>query len=177
MARHGGTWRRLMESTEGPTVTVALPREWAEELMRSLMASLEMGGDDVDGEIGMDDMDDPGLDGMDDDMGMDLAVGGPDDIGLDDEPGDEPDFAAGDDDEDDEPAPPKRGPGRPPGSKSKPKAKGDDKKKKSDEDDDDDEKDENVDFSQGPTDGFSPGTALGESAFHRAARVIARRRR
>jgi hypothetical protein len=152
-------------------VTVALPREWAEELMRSLMTSLEMGGDEVDAEVGMDD---PDLDmGMDMDADADLDMDGPMDLGLDDEPGDEPDFAAGDDDSEDEPAPKKRGPGRPPG-KSKPK-KDDDKKKKP-SDDDDDEKDETVDFSRGPADGFSPGNALGESAFHRAARVIARRR-
>lgn len=183
MARHGGAWRRLMESTEGPTVQVALPREWAEELLRSLAASLEM-GDGLDG-----DMEDPDADPeMDMDADADLGMGDPGgDMGLDlDDPmGDEPDFAAGDDDGDEPLGPPeKKGPGRPPGSKNKPKSDDGAPKKKDapkkdkpkDDDGDDDEKDENLDFSAGPTDGFRPGTALGESAFARAARAISVRR-
>lgn len=176
MARNGGAWRRLMESTEGPTVTVALPREWAEELLQSLAASLEMGdgldGDMDDPDAGMDlDMDmDSGPDMGDDDMGM-----GP---GMDGDDGGELDFAAGEPDDDEPPAPPKKkGPGRPPGSKSKKKDAPKSKEKPKDDSDDDEEKDENVDFSAGPTDGFSPGTAFGESAYARAAGLISEFRR
>ena len=176
MARRGGAWRRLMESTEGPTVTLSLPREWAEELLRSLMGSLEMGDDDGFGDPDLDDM--GGMEPDLDDMGG-PPDGDMDDMGLGmDDDGGELDFAAGepDDDEDDEPAPPKkRGPGRPPGKSKKKAEPKDDDDSDSDEsdDDDDDEKDEAVDFSRGPTDGFRAGTAVGESAYARAARAIA----
>ncbi len=172
MARNS-SWKRLMESTEGPTVQVALPREWAEQLLSQLAQSLEMddmGGDDS---MGLDDMGDDDMDfGAGDEGGDDPAEL---DFGADDM------LAAGDDDEEEAPSGP--GPGRPPGSKNKPKAdkkKSDDKPKKdkkpeSDEDEDD-EKDEAADYSGGHANGMRPQTALGESARRLGAYIAPRRR-
>jgi hypothetical protein len=94
---HRSTWHRLMESTEGPTVTVQIPREWAEELLRAIATSLEI--DDVGDDLGdgdLDGLDVPHMEPDEDDLGGtdDFEFGGEGD-GLDD---DEP---AGDDDEDD----------------------------------------------------------------------------
>lgn len=176
MARRN-PWQRLREGVEGPTVNVTLPREWAEELLNSLMSSLEMDGGMDDGG----DMDDE--DGMHPEPDLDDMGGPPDDdaddlgdfaLGMDD---DEPDMPAGDDsDEDEEPAPKKKGPGRPPGSKNKAKKKGDGPKK-DDDDDSEDETDEATDIGMGSAPfGVRPQTALGESAFARAARRLASRK-
>ncbi|HEU5118667.1 MAG TPA: hypothetical protein VFT74_18885 [Isosphaeraceae bacterium] len=149
-------WRRLMESTEGPNVTIQIPREWAEELMRALMTSLEI--EDMDGEPDMEDdphaepdEDDlggivPDMDGDDDDDGPPGFASGDDD--------DEPDFAAGDDDEEDD----------------------DSDDDDDDDEDDDDEKDEAADYSRsgGNPSGLRPQTALGESAFARAKMLTER---
>ena len=166
MARRKNIWERLQESTEGPTVTVALPREWAEELLHSLAQSLEMddmGGDDAA-------MDDMGGDDMDLDMGMDGGdEGGPDELDF----GGDDMMPAGDGDDEDDGGivSPRKGPGRPPGSKNKPKDDGgskkkpaDDKKKapKKDDDKGDDDEDDTKDESA-EADGFRPQTALGES--------------
>ncbi len=164
MARRS-IWERLHESTEGPTVTISLPREWAEELLRSLMTSLEMedgegGMEDPDMDMGDDDADADvdGLPGMDDDFLGDDEPGG---FSAGDEGDDVPDFAAGDDDdEDDAPTTPKK----------KAPAKKDDKSK-SKEKDDDDEKDEGTEYGQ-----TRPQTALGESTFARLAGKLSVRR-
>lgn len=161
MARRKNIWEQIQESTEGPTVTVTIPREFAEELLRSLAASLEQDmPDDGDGEdldsVGDLDFGDEGGD-MDD---MDDLQGPPeDDMDLDFMP-------AGDDDEEDDSGHPagKKGPGRPPGAKNKKKDDGDDEEEK---DDDDDEKDESAGA-------IRPQTALGESAFSRLSRGLAR---
>lgn len=162
--RNRNIWEQIRESTEGPTVTVALPREYAEQLMQSLMQSLEMddmgGEDDLD--LGMTPGDDDGDEPMpDDDMGE-----------LDFDGGDE--MPAGDDDDEfDEPSPPKK---KGPPEKSKPKK--DDKKKSDDDDEDDDKKDEASDYgsSGGHANGMRPQTALGES-FRRLAGYIPRQRK
>jgi hypothetical protein len=180
MARNRGPWGRLMESTEGPTVTLNLPREWAEELLNSLMSSLELadGADEMDMGDPQDDMDaDAGMDMTDGDADMDDPMA---DLDFDLDGGADQPAGDLDDDSDDEP-PAKRGPGRPPGKSKKkddaPKKKEPPKKDDSgDDDDDEDEKDEDLDFSRGPADGFAPGIALGESAFARAARAISARR-
>lgn len=146
------TWHRLMESTEGPTVTIQIPREWAEELMRALMTSLEI--EDMGGEPDMED--EPHAEPDEDDFGgmpdMDDDDEGPLGFSAGDEEGDEPDFAAGDDDDEEEP---------------------DDDSDDDDDDeddDDDDEKEEGIDFS-GSDRNTRPKTALGESAFARAGRL------
>jgi hypothetical protein len=163
MARRS-IWERLHESTEGPTVTISLPREWAEELMRSLMTSLE-----IDDGAGDPDMDDSGLDDMDPTSDMDAGFDDSDDepgFSAGDEGDDVPDFAAGDDEDeedDDDDAPP------PPPAKKKSPAKGKEKSKEKDDDSDDDDKDEATDYGQ-----VRPGTALGESAFSRLAGKLAR---
>lgn len=168
MARRGNIWEQIWESTEGPTVTVTIPRDHAESLLKVLAASLEeeMPEDDMDDEGDLDDMDDLDF-GDGDDM-----QGPPEEDDLDDldDMGDaDLDFMpAGDDD--DEPAPKKKGPGRPPGAKNK--DKGDDDDSDKDEDDDDDKKDESME-----EDGFEPSNALGESAWSRALRVSAKARK
>lgn len=167
MALRRSIWEQLEESTEGPTVTLQIPRERAEELMQILMAGLEM--DDGMG------MGDPGLDGEMDDIDADMGMGDvPDDM---DSPGfsagddDMPDFAAGDDEAEDEPAPPKKK-GPPGGKPAKKKGGGDKPEKKKSDDDDSDAKDENADCG----DDYRPQTALGESSLMRLARVRSRRR-
>ncbi len=165
MARRKNIWEQIQESTEGPTVTVTIPREFAEELLRSLAASLEQDmPDDGDGE----DLDSVGdLDFGDEggDMGMDDLQGPPED-GMD------IDFmpAGDDDEEDDSSGPPagKKGPGRPPGAKNKKKSDDGDDDDKDDKEEDDDEKDESAGA-------IRPQTALGESAFSRLSRSLARR--
>lgn len=103
MARRRNIWERLNESTEGPSVTVSLPREFAEELMRSLMSSLEI-EDDMDGE----DMDidalNPHPEPDEDDMGgpSDFDADDMPDGGLDFSSDDEDDMPAGDDDADED---------------------------------------------------------------------------
>lgn len=99
--RRTNVWQRLRESTEGPLVTVQIPREWAEELMRSLMTSLEiedMGDEpDMEGEPHMEPDEDDLPGGMpdgDEDDGDELDFSGEDD--------DEPELAAGDDDDEDD---------------------------------------------------------------------------
>lgn len=105
-------WERLaMESMEGPTVTISLPRELAQELVGALMGSLELDGGGGHAEPDEDDFGgtpDGDADDMDplaalvgDDGESDLdpeAIGGPDD--SDAPAGDSEDE---DDDEDDEP--------------------------------------------------------------------------
>lgn len=173
MARRN-IWEQIWESTEGPTVTVTIPRDHAESLLKVLAASLEeempddMGMED-DGDMDLDDLDfgDDGEGGDEDDMDdMDM-----DDLDL--------DLPAGDDDSDmdmDGPPSPKKGPGRPPGSKNKPKDDGGKKKEKEPKKDDSDDEttDENADCYE---DGNRPQTALGESAFTRAARALAKPRK
>lgn len=97
-------WERLtMESTEGPTVTISLPRELAQQLVGSLMGSLELDGDMGDGMaddgMGLEpDADDIGgvPDGDADDVLAAFAGG---DAGAEDD--DDPDpIPAGDDDDD-----------------------------------------------------------------------------
>lgn len=153
--RRTNAWNRLMESTEGPNVTVQIPREWAEELLRALATALEvedMGDDDGLGDGEMGGMEVPHMEPDEDDLGGpsdgDFDFGGGDDADL---------MRAGDSDEDeDEP-----------------------EEEDDEEEDDEDEKDEAVDFagSDRPT---RPGTALGESSFARLAKKIGpspRRRR
>lgn len=171
------TWKRLREGLEGPTVTVQLPREWAEELLSSLMTSLEMddGEGDPDADLDMD-MD------ADADMGGEMGPMEPPDMDSDDEFGggggfsagedDEPDFAAGDDDDEEEESPPPKAKKPPEKSKDKGKSKKDEPKK--DDSDDDDEKDEAIDFA-GSGQNVRPKTALGESSFAKLAGYLARR--
>ena len=129
-------WEQLWESTEGPTVTLNLPRAVAEELLNMIAGALDMEG----GEDGL---------GMDDDMGDDsmddLDAGGPPGFGE-DEPGDDmfggdgPDFGADDDDE--TPAGDDDGgdDGRPKAKAAKKPADGKPKKKDKSKDDDDGDK-------------------------------------
>lgn len=165
-------WEQIWESTEGPTVTVTIPRDHAESLLQVLAASLEQDMDD--GDMGdEEDLDSTGdLDFGGDDAGGD-EMGG--DMGP-PEADDDMDFMAagddGDDEGDNEPAPAKRGPGRPPGAKNKKKDDGgkDKPEKKKDDGGDDEPKEESAGE-------YRPQTALGESAFARAARALARTRR
>lgn len=151
MARRGNIWEQIWESTEGPTVTLNLPREQAEMLLGMIASALDMegGGDDLGGDM----MDDPDADM---DFGADpggSVDGGELDFG-DDSGGDDALDAAGE--MDDEPTPPKKGRGRPPGSKNKPKDDTEPKKKdsgdgrpkaKPPEDDGDDDSDDKKDES------------------------------
>ena len=135
-------WEQLRESTEGPTVTLQVPRDVADQLLSMLATSLEVG----DGEGGMEpDADDFGgpPDGDADDMGMPPMDDGGDEDMFD--LGDDTDDDSDDDDSDD----------------------GDD-----DDDDDDDEKDEAADYahSGGNPSGLRPQTAFGESLRRQAAR-------
>jgi hypothetical protein len=144
--RRTNSWNRLMESTEGPTVSVQIPREWAEELLRSLAAALEiedMGAED--GESGIGDMDiDPMMGGLDD-----MEPEGPLDFDTDTDDGEDEELPAGDDDEEDS----------------------EDDDSDDDSDDDDDVEEEAVDFacSDRPT---RPGTAFNESAFSKLAKKL-----
>lgn len=168
MARRN-IWEQIWESTEGPTVTVTLPRDHAESLLKVLAVSLEQ---DMDG------MDDDGEEDLDS-VG-DLDFGGEDDMGPDgDMDMDDMDMPAGDDDDDmgldlgddEEMGPPKKkGPGRPPGSKNKKKSD------KPDKGDDDKEKDDEDTKEEGAGD-YRPQTALGESTFSRLSRAIAKPRK
>ena len=120
-------WEWLEESTEGPSVTLSLPREVAEQLLSMLGAALEV--DDMEG-------------GGDDELGFDAGPPGGDDIDIpfgdiDDSNPSELDFGADDDmmpagDDDDEPAgppvPKKKSPPKDGGEK-----KADDKPKKKDD--------------------------------------------
>jgi TATA-binding protein-associated factor Taf7 len=160
MARRRNIWEQIWESTEGPTVTVTIPRDHAESLLHILAASLEEEGP-----------------GEEDDMG-DLDFGGDDEIGLDDGGGDDMgmdldlDVPAGDDDDEmvDEPSPPKKGPGRPPGAKNKKKPEPETDDDSDDDKDDDDKKEEGAGE-------YRPQTALGESSFSRLNRVLAKPRK
>lgn len=148
-------WQRLVESTEGPTVTFTLPRTVAKDLLVALGQSLEVDIDldalEADDDMGMDGSPDD-MDGDDGSMPMDMDGGGamldipmdgagPD--GDDMDMGGMDDVPAGEPDDDDSP-PPKKKAG---GGKPKPKAKDDggEKKAKGDDGDDDDEKDESAD--------------------------------
>lgn len=146
--RRGISWRRLRESTEGPNVTVQLPRQWAEELMRALMTSLEiedMGAEpDMEGEPHAE-PDEDDLPGGIPDMDADDDVP----AGFESDEDEEPEFKAGEPEDDDD----------------------SDK-----ESDDDDEKDEALDFSSSDRN-IRTKTALGESSFARAARLIAENNR
>ncbi len=160
MARRN-IWEQIWESTEGPTVTVTIPRDHAESLLHILAASLEEEmPDDMGGEDDLDSVDD--LD-LGDEGGDDLSGPPEDDMDLDFMP-------AGDDDDEEDAAPPagKKGPGRPPGSKNKKK----DAPEKDDSDDEDDKDDEPKEESAGE---YRPQTALGESAFSRLNRGLSRR--
>ncbi len=143
-------WQRLRESTEGPMVTVQLPREWAEELLRSLATALEV--EDMGGEPG----------GDDDMMGVPHMEPDADDLGG------EPDFdmddmfgGGGEGDSEEEPEEPA----------------GDDDDEESDEDDSDEEEDddeeEEQDESAGP---YRPETAVGEKylGFNKLKNKLAR---
>lgn len=126
MARRS-IWEELdmYESSEGPTVTLTLSREVAEQLLGLISSALEIegGGDEgFDDELGgeMDDMD------LDGDMSMDPPGG---DM-TDDEPefgADDPLVPAGDDDEEEDDAPPPKK--KPSGDKKPEKKKDDDKPK------------------------------------------------
>lgn len=110
MRRNSNVWRILSESTEGPTVTLTIPRDMAEALINILSPAVN----DGEGEGG--DQDDdilPDMDGGPDDL--EALDGGPPTADLE---------------------PERRGPGRPPGSKNKPKSDDDGP----DDDDEDDEK-------------------------------------
>lgn len=180
MARRN-IWEQIWESTEGPTVTVTIPRDHAESLLRVIAASLDQEMPDIDGDVG-DDGDDLGLDSIDD-----LDIGGDgDDDDLQGPPEDDMDFdflPSGDDDDDDMGMPSgKKGPGRPPGAKNKKKDKGDDDDsdkdddKDDDDDSDDDDKDDDDDDSKDESAGeYRPQTALGESSFARLHRSLKRR--
>lgn len=144
--RRTTAWNRLMESTESPTVSVQIPREWAEALLQSLAAALEiedMGAED--GESGIGDMDiDPmmgGLDGMEPEGELDFGAGEDDIDGGEDVP-------AGDDDEEE------------------PEEDDDDS-----DDDDDDVEEEAVDFGDSDRE-TRPGTAFNESAFSKLAKKL-----
>jgi hypothetical protein len=165
-------WEQIWESTEGPTVTVTIPRDHAESLLKVLAASLEeempddgMGDLDPLGDDDLDSVDDLDFGGGDEDLGDEPVPGADLDFG------DHVDMAAGDDDDgDDEPAPPKKR-GRPPGSTKK---KGGDEKGPPEKDDDGDEDDE--DKKDEAAGDYRPQTALGESSFVKAARVLTRTR-
>lgn len=166
MARRNNIWEQIWESTEGPTVTVTIPRDHAESLLKMLAGALEQDIDDGgmgDEEEDLDsvaDLDFDGPGGPPDDMDMDFDMGGDDELPAGDE----------DDEGGDEGPPTKRGPGRPPGAKNKKKSDGPEKKK--DDDDDEDTKEESSDISD-----VRPQTALGESAFSRLNRSLSAPRR
>lgn len=87
-------WERLFESTEGPTVTLRIPRQLAEDLLAAISIGIETSdsGDDMELDLGPDM---PGMDGPDQDSDDEDAIvlfGGDDDDSDDDH----------DDDEDDE---------------------------------------------------------------------------
>ncbi len=135
-----------MESTEGPTVSIQIPREWAEELLRSLATALEVEdmGDEPD-ELGMPHMepDEDDLGGASDFDADDLGAPDELDFGNEEDDDGEEEFPAGDlDDDEDEP----------------------------DDEDDDDVEEEAVDFSGGRD--ARPGTAYNESAFSKLAKKL-----
>jgi len=109
-------WEQIFESTEGPTVSLQIPREVAEQLVEALQVALEIDdGADFDDDMGADD--DFGMDDVGDDFG-------PPDMGDDEM------FPAGIDDEDeDEPAPKPKKPAKKDGEK-KDKKDGEKKDKK-----------------------------------------------
>lgn len=129
-------WVQLRESTEGPTVTLQVPREVADQLLDMLSTSLEVddGEDDLDGFSDGDDMgfQIPGMgpdDGDDSDDDMMPSFSASDDEGPDDDDEDDDDSGEDDAEEDD------------------------------DDDDEDDEKDESANPFRSPR----TQTALGES--------------
>lgn len=162
MARRRNIWEQIWESTEGPTVTVTIPRDHAESLLQILAASLEEEGADEEG----DEIDDLNFSG---DAELDLDGG--DDAGGDDSDLDL-DMPAGDDDDEmfDEPSPPKKGPGRPPGAKNK-------KKSEPEKDDDSDDKEDEDDKKEESAGDYRPQTALGESSFSKLNRRLSRKSR
>jgi hypothetical protein len=174
MARRRNIWEQIWESTEGPTVTVTIPRELADALLQSLAAGLEqeLPGEDMGDDEDLGSMDDLDFGGEEPDMD---DMGGPPD-GDEDDMGLGMDMPAGDDgDEDDEPAPPtKRGPGRPPGAKNKKKDDGGKKKAPTKDDDSDDDKDKDEEETKDEAAGdYRPQTALGESTFAKLSRALA----
>ncbi len=138
MMRHTNSWERLWEqlreSTEGPTVTLEIPRAVADELLAMLSTSLEVD----DAESGEPDADDFGgpPDGDEDDVPDGFSIGDDDDM--------EPDFAAGADDDSDEDET--------------------DDDSDDDDEEEDDETDEAADYSRsgGNASGLRTQTALGE---------------
>jgi hypothetical protein len=125
MARRN-IWENLWESTEGPSVTLTLPRSVAEELLSMIGAALEVDG----------------MEGGDDELGFDAGPPGGDDVevpfgDLDDggelDFGDgEDDMPAGDDSDDEPPPAPKKSPPKKDAEKKadKPKKDDDDSKDK-----------------------------------------------
>ena len=118
MARN--SWSQLWESTEGPTVTLTLPRDLASQLLDALASALEMDGADGDMpfDMGGDDSDD-GIDLGGDDTPLEFGAdsAGDDDIDLD------MDSPAGDDSDEED------GGGRPKAKSGKKPEKKDGKKK------------------------------------------------
>ena len=84
--------RLVKESTEGPTVSITIPREYAEQILQSLQASLEIDTGDLDD----DDLGDPGSEELED-MG-DGEFTADDPTGFIDPDSDE--VSTGDDDDD-----------------------------------------------------------------------------
>ena len=101
-------WEQLRESTEGPTVTLEVPRDVADQLLNMLATSLEV--DDDGDDMGMDmepDDDDFGgpPDGDEDDLGFSAGSESPDfgdDDDEEDDDDDSDDDESGDDDDDDD---------------------------------------------------------------------------
>jgi hypothetical protein len=148
MMRHTNVWEQLWEqlreSTEGPTVTLQVPRDVADQLLAMLASSLEVDGDDDDFDMMGDEPDGDDFGGPPDGDADDLGFGmdGGDEDGfpdLGDDTDDEPDEDDDDDDSEDD----------------------DDS---DDDDEDDDDKDEAMDYSRsgGDPSGMRPETALGE---------------
>lgn len=165
MARKS-TWHRLMESTEGPTVTVQIPRMWAEELLRSLATALEMddgmgAGDEMGGDMDMGG--EPHMEPDADDMGgppdfdLDDMFGGGDEAGGEEKP--EPPAGDSDDDDDSE-------------------SDDDDDDEEDDDDDDEEEQDEAADYSKsgGNPSGLRTQTAFGEM-FRRGGKKLSESKR
>jgi hypothetical protein len=106
------SWHRLRESTEGPNVTIEIPREWAEELLRSLATALEIedGGGEEPDMAGMahmepdeDDIGGIGDDDGDDGVGeLDFDLPAGDDSEDDEEPAGDSDDEDDDDDDDED---------------------------------------------------------------------------
>lgn len=139
-------WEQLNESTEGPTVTLQVPREVADQLLTMLASSLEI---DDDGETAGMDHEEPDADDF----------GGPpdgdsDDMGFSPGDDDEFDFPAGDDDEDEDNE-----------DDSEPESEDDEDEDDNEDDEEGEETDEASDYSRsgGNPSGLRTQTALGES--------------